>query len=343
VAERTAALLAKQEHLAAILGTAADAIITTDEQGIIQSINPAGERMFGYPAPEMVGQNISLLLPSVFRDEPDSDLAHETRNGETGILAAGQEVVAVRKDGSVFWGDLAVSRVPHLKLITGILRDITQRKELEREVVEIAALEQQRIGQDLHDDCGQELTALGLLADSLVDSLHQNAPADVEVASKIEQGLRRVLRRVRSISRGLVQMEVRAADLPNALLELTSRLGETSGVRCTFHGDKGASLTNDIQATHLYHIAQEACTNALKHGQARNIRVHLSSTDSDTVLEISNDGLALPQQLREGLGMRILRNRANVIGARLTLAPSSGQGTVVTCLLPREPTHVPEP
>jgi PAS domain S-box-containing protein len=295
--------------------------------------------MFGYTAAEMIGQNVSLLMPSPYREEHAGYLARYAQTGESHIIGISRETVAQRKDGTVFQVELAVSEVSSPRLFTGIIRDITRRKELEREVVEIVALEQQRIGQDLHDDCGQELTALGLLADSLVTSLEESSSADVEVASKIEQGLRRVLRLVRSISRGLVRMEVSAADLPNALLELTSRLGETSGVRCTFDGDRGVSIEDDVQATHLYHIAQEACTNALKHAQARNIRIRLRSDPSNTTLEIQNDGIGLPDRHREGLGMRILRNRANVIGARLTIERGRSQGTVVTCTLPREHSH----
>jgi signal transduction histidine kinase len=215
------------------------------------------------------------------------------------------------------------------------------RKQLEREVVEIATLEQHRIGQDLHDDCGQELTALGLLADGLVESLEEHAPDEVEVAYKIQQRIKGVLRRVRNISRGLAHAEVDPVELPAALVELTNRLSETSGVRFAFHGDKDVPIEDQIQATHLYHIAQEACTNALKHAQARNIEVRLRMAGPAIVLEIQDDGLGIAKDAEEGLGRRIMRNRASVIGARLTIEPAKPRGTLVTCTLSKEVSHAP--
>jgi len=226
---------------------------------------------------------------------------------------------------------------------------ITQRKKLEREVVEIAILEQRRLGQDLHDHCGQELTALGLLADGLVKSLAKSAPADVEVARKIEQALKRVLRQVRNFSRGLAQMEVDPAGLAAALEELASCLSATSGVRCVCHADKGLSIANSIKATHLYHIAQEACTNALKHAKARNVEIRLRPLLGEAflsprgrgrvVLEIQDDGRGIPKDTPEGLGLRIMRHRARVIRARLTIEPVKPRGTVVSCIF-QERSHV---
>src|SRR5262249_35609349 len=158
------ALRDRQARLQAILNTAADAIITIDHRGIIQSVNSAAEHMFGYAAAEMIGQNVKMLMPAPYREAHDGYLARYLQTGEKHILGINREVEARRKDGSVFPADLAVSEIEHLKLFTGIHRDLTERKQLEREVVEAASLEQRRIGQDLHDSVAQELTALNLLA-----------------------------------------------------------------------------------------------------------------------------------------------------------------------------------
>ena len=333
VADRTAELRQSQEQLAVILNTAVDAIITINRQGIIQSINAAAERMFGYTAAEMIGQNVKMLVPSPQQEEHDSYLARYSQTGEKHIIGIGREVEARRQDGSTFPVDLAVSEVAHLGLFTGILRDLSQRQSLEHEVVEIAALERQRIGQYLHDDCGQELTALGLLADSLVEALAEHAPADVEVARKIGQGLMRVLRLVRNMSRGLARTQVDPAGLPAALGELTARLSETSDVHCVFHGDETLKIEDTLKATHLFHIAQEACTNALKHSQARNVEIRLRSADHTYMLEIQDDGVGISQDAHQGLGLRIMRNRAGVIGATLTIELVKPQGTIVKCIL----------
>src|SRR5262249_41008492 len=120
-------------------------------------------------------QNVGLLMPSPYREEHDGYLANYLATGVRKIIGIGREVRGRRKDGSTFPLDLAVSEIDHLRLFTGILRDITRRKELEREVMEVAALEQRRIGQELHDGVGQELTGLSLMADALARRL-QDAP-----------------------------------------------------------------------------------------------------------------------------------------------------------------------
>jgi PAS domain S-box-containing protein len=333
------ALREKHEQLSSILNAAVDAIVTIDQHGVVVSVNPATQQMFGYVQEEMIGENVSMLMPAPFAEEHDSYLRRFLSTGKARVIGSVREFHARRKDGTVFPIDLTVSELKPLKLFTGIIRDISQRKELEREIVEIAVLEQQRIGQDLHDDCGQELTALGLLADTLVESLRQNSPEDASVAVKMEQGLRRVLRRIRSISRGLAQMEIQASDHPGALMELASRLSETSGVRCTFEGDETVRVTESAQATQLYHIAQEACTNALKHSQATAIQIKLRAQADGAALEIRDNGIGIARQVKEGLGMRILRNRAAVIGARLSVQRGKPRGTVVTCILPPEQTR----
>lgn len=339
VEHRTAALQESEARLRAILNAPDDAIITIDHDGIIEAVNPAAEHMFGYAAGEMVGQNVKMLMPMPDRDRHDGYLKHYLQTGQAHIIGIGREVEARRKDGTTFFVDLAVSEVKEMKLFTGIIRDITRRKQLEHEVVEIAALEQLRIGEDLHDECGQELTALGLLAGSLAESLKERVPADSEIARKIGRGLSAVLRQVRNIAHGLALAEVTGPDLPDALAELASRLGETSGVRCVFDAGAAAPILDNVQATHLYHIAQEACTNALKHAEAENIAIRLLSRDNTIILEISDDGIGMSEGAKNGLGLRIMQNRASVIGAQLSIDRAKPKGTVVTCVLSNEKPH----
>ncbi len=157
--KRTAAILYEtEERSKAVLNTATDAIITIDHRGIIVTINPATEQMFGYTEAELVGQNVNVLMPSPEREEHDGYIARYEKTRTARIIGIGREAKGRRKDGSIFEIDLAVSRVDHLQLYTGIIRDITPRKKLQKQVLEIADEEQRRIGQELHDGTGQELT-----------------------------------------------------------------------------------------------------------------------------------------------------------------------------------------
>jgi two-component system CheB/CheR fusion protein len=326
----------REERLQAILNAAVDAIIVIDHQGTIQAVNPATEKIFGYAAAEMVGQNVKMLMPAPYHEEHNRYLANYLKTGVKKIIGIGREVVARRDDGSTFPADLSVSEVPHLKLFTGIIRDIGQRKKLEREVVEVASLTQRRLGRDLHDTVGQELTALNLLAADLAEALPANPANGARLVERIIKGLRRSQEKLRTALRGLLPVAVESEGLMAALADLAERTQKESQVTCTFDCPKPVSVADNAIATHLYLVAQEAVHNALKHGQPRNLRISLESNQL-LVLRVQDDGIGMPAQPVEsaGLGLRIMHNRAAIIGATLTIEPIPPTGTLVTCALPR--------
>jgi PAS domain S-box-containing protein len=128
------------ERLRAILQTAVEGIITIDEHGMIESLNPAAEKTFGYRAEEIIGQNVSVLMPSPYREEHDTYMANYRQTGHAKIIGIGREVFGQRKDGSIFPLDLAVSevRLADRRLFTGFIRDITERKRAEEKLAELA-------------------------------------------------------------------------------------------------------------------------------------------------------------------------------------------------------------
>jgi PAS domain S-box-containing protein len=320
----------------AILNTATDAIITMDIHGIIQSVNPASERMFGYAAAEMVGQNVGLIMPSPYREDHDGYLRQYLQTGNKHIIGASRELYAQRKDGSIFPIHLTVSEIEERKLFTGMLRDVTEHKRLEREVVEAASKEQQRIGEDLHDSVAQELTALNLLAGDLTQSLRENRADGVDLARLVARGLQASQQALRSVMRGLLPVSVDSQGLMAALADLADRTRQRSKTSCTFDCPEPIHVADNLTATHLYLIAQEAVHNAIKHSLAGNVRIGLWS-DGHLNLTVQDNGVGMPERLAEsqGLGLRIMRNRAAIVGATLTILRAQPHGTLVQCVLPR--------
>jgi two-component system, LuxR family, sensor kinase FixL len=331
-----------EQRISAIVKAASDAIITIDEHGTVESANPATDRMFGYGAGELLGRPVKMLMPSLYREEYDGSLARCGEKGVRRLIGIGLEVQGRRKDGSTFPVDLSVSEVRGgTRLFTAILRDVTERRFLQREVLDIAAQEQRRIGRDLHDSAGQELTGLGLMAESLAEALAEQASPEAGLAAQIARGIKGTLGQVRALARGLIPVEVDAHGLRAALEELAARVSGQSAVACTLTCDGPVPVEDNATANHLYLIAQEAVTNALKHAQARRIRVILAGEGRRVTLRVGDDGVGIEDGHAEanGVGLRIMRYRAGLIDSTLTVCRALGGGTLVTCTHIQEATH----
>ncbi len=264
----------------------------------------------------------------------DRLLARYLQTGEKHVIGTSPETETRRKDGRVFPVELAVNEIEHLGLFIGIHHDLTRRKQLERQVVETASLERWRIGQDLHDSVAQELTALSLLAGTLAETLQTDPAYASKLLERMEQGLRRSQQELRAVLRGLLPVAVDSEGLMSALADLAVRTQQAGKVICTFDCPEPASVADNLVATHLYLIAQEAVRNAVKHAGARTVRITLK-TKEGLDLSVQDDGTGIAAQPGEGLGMRIMRNRAAIIGAKLTIGLAQPTGTVVACVLAR--------
>ncbi len=152
-------------RLAAIINTVVDGIITIDERGIIDSMNPAAERIFGWKSRALKGKSVNILIPEPWKQHHDGYIRRYLRTGKAHIIGIGREVRGLRKDGTTFPMDLAVSevRIGDRRLFTGIVRDITERKRAAEAIARVSEEERRRLGQDLHDGLGQQLTGVTLL------------------------------------------------------------------------------------------------------------------------------------------------------------------------------------
>jgi two-component system sensor kinase FixL len=190
----------------------------------------------------------------------------------------------------------------------------------------------------LHDGAGQELTGLAMLAAQLSEDLSALKLTQAAAAAKIVRGLEEALDHVRALAKGLVPVEVDAEGLMAALAELAARTEELGGVRCEFQCDEPVSIGDNQTATQLYRLAQEAVTNALKHARARKIVIDLSAAENVVTLSVADDGQGFSESLAStaGSGLRIMRYRAELIGAEFQLARNEPHGTVVACTLTQQ-------
>lgn len=242
-------------------------------------------------------------------------------------------------DGEMIWlavfGRFYYDDTGRATRFLGVSFDVTRQKELEREVLEIAAREQRQIGQELHDSVGQELTGLGLMAQSLVQRI-PDSMQEKKIALRLLAGLDNLHSEVRELSRGLIPVHLESRGLAAALDELATRTTEASGIPVSADCPAWVELPDHLTGTQLFRIAQEAVTNAVRHGGPRHIGVSLDSGPNGLQLRIKDDGIGFQGDAdAKGLGLRIMQYRAGVVGGVLQIQASHGGGTVVTCTLPR--------
>ena len=216
------------------------------------------------------------------------------------------------------------------------LGHVIERKRLERGVADAAESEQRRIGSDIHDGVGQELTGLRYLAQTHAEALAKQSSEEAAVAERMVKGLEAVQQQLRSIIRDLVPVDVDQQGLVIALRSLVERTEEAHAIACVLECEKPLVVADHLLATHIYRIVQEAVTNAARHAEPRHITVRLTEVDNDLQLEIINDGKAFdPQSLvKSGFGIRSMRFRAELIEASLDIVSPQEGGTVVVCKVP---------
>ncbi len=323
---------ALEERYSNLFENANDMVYTHDLEGRITSINQTGERVLQRKRDQILQRKIvDLVVPE------------EHAAAQQWL----EQVLKGAAPGTVEW-DFLTGASQRVKLeistrlielegqfveVEGIARDITERKRLEREILEISNREQRRIGHDLHDGVCQQLAGIAFMSHTLANRLQQKGSPESSQAEGISDLIHSAINHTRGVARGLFPVRLEENGLASALEELAANSSEVFKINCRFISEEPIAVADNEIALHLYYIALEGVANAVKHGKAKNITISLGTTAGHHALEIKDDGAGFsPLAAVTGMGIRIMQYRARVIGATFNLQSRPGYGTHIVCL-----------
>jgi len=218
-----------------------------------------------------------------------------------------------------------------------LTQEIDRRIRLEQQILSVSEEERRTIGRELHDSIGQQLTGIAFMTKVLEQKLTAKSLPEAEEVEKMSVLVNQTTDQARALAKGLHPMDLSLASLMSSLPELAAGTEKLYGVNCTFKCDQPVETATPEVAVHLYRIAQEAVTNAVKHGQAENIHIDLIHHETEGVLSVRNDGVDFPEDIDvrgKGIGLQIMDHRVDIIGACLDIRKAPEGGTILTCIFP---------
>jgi PAS domain S-box-containing protein len=323
--------------VSAILDTVGALVVVLDEEGRIIRFNRASELTTGYSLEEVRGRRIwdLFLLP----EEVDRFKLIFQRMSVDVLPQEYQSYWVTRHKSHrlIAWSSTMLpgsNEAPNLVIATGI--DITEREQLEKAILNISAREQRRIGQDLHDGLGQHLTGIAFMAKVHEARLAEKQVDETADAAKIVKLVNEAIHKTRELARGLLPVVSDEHGLMSALQLWAAEVEDIFDISCRFQCSTPVLIQDDEIATHLYHIAQEAVHNAIKHGHPQSIVIRLTTELGRGTLLVKDDGagIAETREHTQGMGLHIMNYRASMIGGTLDVRPDQVKGTAVMCTFP---------
>lgn len=306
-------------------------IATTD--GRFEQVNPAFTETLGYTREELCSRPYTDFV------HPDdrSNTRQTSRYLNEGGIVLAFENRYICKDGSVRWLTWNASINHEFQKVYAVARDTTAQKTMEERIVQASLREQERIARDLHDGLGQILTALAYKGKLIEQMLIAEEEPTIRQATDIVALANKASEQARVLARGLDPIVMKEG-LAMALRDLAHTTVEAFGIDCTLEEHHEAEAFDKATANHLFRIAQEAVNNAVKHGQARTIRIDLSGDAATLTLAITNDGTPYrPEDASAGLGIHTMSYRAKLIGGALAIDSPADTGTRVVCTVRKNP------
>jgi signal transduction histidine kinase len=340
LARSEAALRQQTSILQSILNSMGDGVIVADATGRILLSNPAAQGLIraglGKVDTDDSTERFKSYLPDTMTAYPNNQ--HPLMRAIHGEVIDGAEIFLRQSDSSEgVW--LAATGRPLIdekgKIQGGVVvyRDMTARRQMEKQVAEISDREQRRIGQDLHDSLCQHLVSIAFAAELLRDKLERHQLSEAAQAEIIAEMVNEGISQARNLARGLYPVRLEVDGLASALEEFAATVQARSNVRCQFSAEERVLIYDEVAGHNLYRIAQESVNNALKHGRCKNITIGLGAVDDEVILTIKDDGIGFPaaSESSAGMGLSIMNYRARMIDASLDIRRGAGGGTIVLC------------
>ena len=306
--------------------------------GLILTVDPKGRVLYanrgvgGVDPENLVGMDAVKLFRPENRVQVEASLHRVFRKRD----ALSLELQSTSEGNPSSWSHIRIGPVirdDEAVAATLISTDITERKLLEQESLNVSERERERIGRDLHDGVGQVMTGVALFSRSLRSKLQARNLPEAADAAKIERLMNDAVRQTRALAKGLFPMEIEVAGLRSALQELARTMKTMTEVSCEVTGVPTLPGISSQGAMHLYRLAQEAMNNAVRHGKASQIRVNLFESGGNCGLEIRDNGVGIAKTPGNGMGLRLMEYRAELVHGSLEMERNPEGGTVVRCVI----------
>ena len=327
------ALRKSEERYRALVETTDTGFVILDRAGRVLDANAEYVRLTGHrDLDEIRGRSVVEWTARADKERNAEAVRTCLKNGYIRNLEIGH----VDSHGKVMPVEVnaTVEKTRGTLRIVVLCRDITERKELEQAVVEASSREQRRIGLDLHDGLCQQLAGIGFLWKAIAWGEAVRTPPKAADVAEIGQLITKTISEARDLARVLCPVELESNDLGVALKNLGLSMERLFAVSCVVRCHQPVLLADKSVATHLYRVAQEAISNAIHHGKAARVWIHLAWKKSRLTLRIRDNGSGFSKRrgFKEGIGMRSMKYRAQVIGGSLTIESKRGAGTTVACV-----------
>jgi PAS domain S-box-containing protein len=303
-------------------------VIWRIQDGCFLNINESFLKISGFSRDSVIGKTLEEV--GLFKSISDYYRMVQTLQGLGQVRGFETEFCTNTNDIRMVTISAEIIMLSGERCMIATIEDVTEKKTLEREILNIGERERQKIGQDLHDDLTPHLIGIEVMSELLKKKLKENSIPSTSEAEKIRSLIEQAIQKTRRLSRGLCPVFLADHGLESLLQEMASNFKEVHGITCNFNYQRSILIDDISICTHIYYIIHEAIYNAIRHGKADRITIDLSYENGVVTLTTEDDGIGIRNnESPQGMGLKIMNFRANMIGADLKIKSNPNEGTKV--------------